>query len=68
MKLSISLEREEDGRWIAELKSRFGVVLCYGATRESATARLEEIAKAAINERAEILIEPGNAWLYVPAS
>ena len=42
-RLAIELEREEDGRWIAEVRGLSGVVT-YGATREEAIARVEALA------------------------
>ena len=38
MTLTIEIEREEDGRWIAEVPGLAGV-LCYGGTRDEAIAR-----------------------------
>ncbi len=40
MNLEIDLDREDDGRWIAEVPSLPGV-LAYGATREESIARVE---------------------------
>ena len=42
MKFSIEIEREEDGRWIAEVTDLPGVV-AYGATREEAESKVQAI-------------------------
>ncbi len=42
-KLLIELEREDDGRWIAEVPALSGVMVC-GQTREEALARVEALA------------------------
>ena len=52
MKLSIEMDREEDGRWIAEVADLPGV-LAYGATREEALARVEALALRVLAERLE---------------
>ena len=43
MKLSIECEREEDGRWIAEIVQIPGA-MAYGQTRDEAIARAEIVA------------------------
>ncbi|MFZ5877731.1 MAG: type II toxin-antitoxin system HicB family antitoxin [Nitrospirota bacterium] len=52
MKLLIELDREEDGRWIAEVPELAGV-LAYGQTREDALARVQALALRVIAERLE---------------
>ena len=52
MILSIELEREDDGRWIAEVPDLAGV-LAYGATRDQALARAEALALRVLAERLE---------------
>jgi len=52
MTLTIELEREADGRWIAEVPSLAGV-LCYGRDREQAIARVQALALRVIAERLE---------------
>src|SRR3989442_15120638 len=42
-KFIVELEREDDGRWIAEVVALPGV-LAYGATREEALAKAEVLA------------------------
>ena len=46
MKVKIELERETDGRWIAEARS-MGVLL-YGATRRDAVERAKQATFAAL--------------------
>jgi predicted RNase H-like HicB family nuclease len=48
--MKIEIEREEDGRWIAEVFDLPGV-LAYGATREEAIARVEALALRVIADR-----------------
>lgn len=43
MYLTLELDREEDGRYIAEVPDLPGV-LAYGATKEEATARAQALA------------------------
>ncbi len=43
VKLTIDLDREEDGRWIAEALELPGV-LCYGQTRDEAISKAERLA------------------------
>ena len=50
VKLTIDLEREEDGRWIAEVLELPGV-MCYGASREEAISQAERVAIDVIEER-----------------
>lgn len=52
MKLKVELEREEDGRWIAEVQELAGV-MAYGPTREEALARVEVLALRVIADRLE---------------
>ena len=52
MHLQIEIDREEDGRHIAEIPSLPGV-LAYGATREEAEARVEALALRVIADRIE---------------
>jgi predicted RNase H-like HicB family nuclease len=49
---SIELEREDDGRWIAEVPDLPGV-LSYGDTRDEAVARVQALALRVIAERLE---------------
>jgi predicted RNase H-like HicB family nuclease len=52
MTYTIELERETDGRWIAEVPGLSGV-LSYGASREQAVARVQALALRVIAERLE---------------
>ena len=52
MTLGIELEREDDGRWLAEVPALSGV-LRYGATRDEAVARVQALALRVIAERLE---------------
>lgn len=48
--MKIDIEKEEDGRWIAEVSDLPGV-LAYGKTREEAIARVEALALRVIADR-----------------
>jgi predicted RNase H-like HicB family nuclease len=48
--MKIEIEREEDGRWIAEVDDLPGV-LAYGKTREEAIAKVEALALRVIADR-----------------
>ncbi len=50
VKLSIELEREDDGRWIAEALELPGV-MTYGLTREEAISNTERLAIEVIADR-----------------
>jgi predicted RNase H-like HicB family nuclease len=50
--MRIEIEREEDGRWIAEVPELPGVMV-YGATREKAIAMVEALALRIMAERLE---------------
>jgi predicted RNase H-like HicB family nuclease len=50
MKLSLEVDREEDGRWIAEVIEIAGA-LAYGDTREEAIRGAKAIAFAALGDR-----------------
>ncbi len=50
MKLTIETDREDDGRWIAEVPEHPGVV-AYGATQEEAMAKAEALALRALAEQ-----------------
>jgi len=52
MNFKIEFDREEDGRWIAEIADLPGV-LAYGATREEAEAAVEALALRVIADRIE---------------
>jgi predicted RNase H-like HicB family nuclease len=50
--LRIELDREEDGRWIAEITDLPGV-LAYGQTREEAIERVKALSLRVIADRLE---------------
>lgn len=52
MKLTVELQQEEDGRWIAEVPDLAGV-LAYGASQEEARARVQALALQVLAERLE---------------
>ena len=55
MHLSIETEREDDGRWLAEVPEvpELPGVLAYGATAEEAAAKAEILALRVLAERLE---------------
>jgi predicted RNase H-like HicB family nuclease len=50
--LTIEVEREDDGRWIAEVVDLPGV-LAYGATREEAVERVQILSLRILADRIE---------------
>ena len=50
--LEIELEREEDGRWIADVPALPGV-MTYGSTREEALRNVQALALRVIADRLE---------------
>jgi len=52
MEFEIVFDREEDGRWIAEIESLPGV-LAYGATKVEAQSKVEALALRVIADRIE---------------
>jgi predicted RNase H-like HicB family nuclease len=52
MNFTIEHEREEDGRWLAEVPELPGV-LAYGATAKEAMAKAEALALRVLAERLE---------------
>jgi len=62
MKLTIEFEKEEDGRWLAEVLELPGVMV-YGQTKQEALAKVQALALRALAERlehGEMLAEPLN--------
>ncbi len=49
---SIEIEREDDGRWLAEVPALSGV-MAYGEDRDEAVARVQALALRVIAERLE---------------
>jgi len=52
MKFNVEIDREEDGRWIAEVDDLPGA-LAYGQTREEAISRVEALALRVMADRLE---------------
>ncbi len=52
MRLRIEIEREDDGRWIAEVPDLPGVMV-YGGTCEEALARVKVLALRVLADRLE---------------
>ncbi len=50
--MKIEIEREQDGRWIAEVPDLAGVMV-YGQSREEAISKVEALALRAIADRLE---------------
>ena len=50
--LKVETEREEDGRWIAEVPALPGV-MTYGVTRDEALAKVEALALRVLADRVE---------------
>ena len=52
MQLTLEIEREEDGRWLAEVPQLSGV-MAYGATSAEAMSRAEVLALRVLAEQIE---------------
>lgn len=52
MNFKIEFEREDDGRWVAEIADLPGV-MAYGATKDEAEAAVEALALRVIADRIE---------------
>jgi predicted RNase H-like HicB family nuclease len=52
MDFEIVFDREDDGRWIAEIESLPGV-LAYGATKEEAQSKVKALALRVVADRIE---------------
>ena len=50
--MRLEIEREEDGRWIAEIPDLPGV-MAYGATRREAVSRVQALALRVMADRLE---------------
>lgn len=48
--MKIEIDREDDGRWIAEVPELPGV-MCYGSTREEVVLQVEALALRTIADR-----------------
>lgn len=68
MKLTIELDREKDGRWIADVPELN--ILLYGDSKEEAISRAKEAAKEIIADRiahGELPVDAANAEFAVAA-
>jgi predicted RNase H-like HicB family nuclease len=66
--LRIEIEREEDGRWLAEIADLPGV-LAYGTTREEAIERAKALSLRVLADRlehGESVPEMGDVFAIVP--
>ncbi len=61
MKLTVEIEQESDGRWIAEVPELPGTI-AYGPTRERAIANVEALALRVLAER----LDNGEAVVQIP--
>jgi predicted RNase H-like HicB family nuclease len=52
MRFNLEIEREDDGRWIAEIPDLPGV-MAYGKTRAEAVAKAEALALRVMADRVE---------------
>ena len=52
MRFTIEIEREEDGRWLADIPALRGA-MAYGSTREGAIARVKVLALRIIADEIE---------------
>jgi predicted RNase H-like HicB family nuclease len=67
MNLTIEVEQEEDGRWLAEVPDLPGV-LAYGRTRQEAVARAQSLCLRVLADRldhGESVPELGNVFSVV---
>jgi predicted RNase H-like HicB family nuclease len=70
MRFTMELDRETDGRWIAEIPDLPGVMV-YGATREEAVSRAKALALRVIADRleyGEALPELADISFVIPAA
>ena len=68
MLFTLEVEREDDGRWLAEVVQLPGA-LAYGATPDEAMAKAEALALRALAERLEHSeAGPANISIVVPAA
>jgi predicted RNase H-like HicB family nuclease len=58
--LTIDIEREEEGRWIAEIPALPGTQ-CYGATRAEAMAHVQALVLRVLAERLDHAEAPADA-------
>lgn len=58
MTFKIELEREEDGRWLADIPGLAGV-MCYGFDQSEAVAKVQALALRVLADRLEHRETPG---------
>ena len=61
---AIELDREDDGRWLAEVPALPGT-LCYGGTRAEAVAHIQALALRVLAERLEHNEAPAEALTII---
>lgn len=61
MNYTIESEREDDGRWLAEITQLPGV-MAYGATQEDVIAKVEALALRVLAEQLENGEKPGQLF------
>ena len=67
MQFQLECEREDDGRWLAEISAIPGV-LAYGASANKAMARAEVLALRVLAEQLELgEAEPSSISISLPA-
>lgn len=68
MQLTLTIDREDDGRWIVEVPELPGVMV-YGATRSEAVAKAEVLALRVLADRIEHgEAEPVPITIVLPAA
>jgi predicted RNase H-like HicB family nuclease len=55
---TVELDRETDGRWIAEISALPGA-LCYGSTKDEASRKVEALALRILADRIENKVADG---------
>ena len=66
MTFTVELEREEDGRWIAEISGLSGV-LCYGQDRDEAVAGVQALRSALLPSASRAGRRPQSSSTHVPS-
>lgn len=64
MNLNIMVDREDDGRWIAEVAQIPGV-LAYGETRQEAITRVEALSLRVLADRGEAVPELNHLFAVI---
>jgi predicted RNase H-like HicB family nuclease len=67
MNFTIEYEREDDGRWIAEIVELPGA-MAYGSTHDEATAKVQVLALRILAEQLEANeVPPSSISILIPA-